>query len=148
MSRVAVLPRRVGIAVVCLAMVTVLAGCLSNNQIKVQNQVNADRVANGRAKLVDYSPADAKAQAWAEKLARDGRLSHSTLRDGYPSSGWCRLGENVGMGPTTVSIQAAFMKSSGHRANILDARFDHFGTGVATSANGTVFVVHEFVDIC
>jgi uncharacterized protein YkwD len=46
---------------------------------------------------------------------------------------WTRLGENVGYGATVKSLHRAFMRSSGHRANIL-GRFRYIG--VATRRAG------------
>jgi uncharacterized protein YkwD len=54
------------------------------------------------------------------------------------------LGENVGSGPSVEAIQAAFMNSPGHRANILNPEFNWAGAGVAVAGNGTVYVVQVF----
>ena len=147
-------PRKItGFLVAAVLAVTVLTGCLSQDQVTAQNLLNADRVAHGLPALTDFTTADAKAQAWAEHLAANSKgtaadLSHSDLRDGYAGVSWCRLGENVGMGPTIESIEPAFMASPGHRANIL-GNYTHVGTGVATSSKtGYVFVVQEFVAFC
>jgi uncharacterized protein YkwD len=140
-----------GLALV--ATVGLLSGCLSSDQQTAQSLLNADRTANGVATLTDYAAADAKAQAWAEQLAKDPSnppvLTHSNLADGYQAGTWCHLGENVGAGPSIEAIEPAFMASPLHRANILNPDYDHVGTGVAKNAtSGYVFVVQEFVDLC
>ena len=149
--------RRLATALAALAAVAVLSGCLTAEQRKAQDLVNADRAAQpahpifgSLHALEDYSPADAKAQAWAKKLAADGALSHSKLTDGYGSeTSWCYLGENVGMGPSLEAIEAAFMASPSHRANIVSWNYDHIGTGVVyVESTGYYFVVQEFVDLC
>ena len=127
--------------------IAILAGCLSDDQVTVQQQINISRAANHVAYVFDYSAADTKAQAWAEHLASQGSLSHSNLTDGYQYGTWCHLGENVGMGPSLASLQSAFMNSAPHRANILNSVFDHVGTGVAQKG-GMYYVVQEFVDLC
>lgn len=137
----------IGSIVAGLLAVSVLAGCLSQDQVTVQNQVNASRSANGVARLADYQPADSKAQAWANYLASIGTIQHSNLTSGYQSGTWCGLAENVGMGPNLAGLQTAFMNSPSHRANILNASYDHIGTGVAYK-NGYYYVVHEFVNRC
>lgn len=140
--------RRILGSLAAIAVATaVLAGCLSDEQVTVQKQINNSRAASGIAALADYQPADSKAQAWAEHLASIGRLEHSNLTSGYQSGTWCRLGENVGMGPSLASIHNALMASSGHRANILNRNYDHVGTGVVKKGN-TYYVVQEFVDRC
>lgn len=133
--------------------VGLLTGCLSTDQSNAQSLLNADRNANGLPALVDYSVADAKAQAWAEHLAQNSSvppvLSHSSLPDGYQAGTWCYLGENVGAGPSVAAIEPAFMASPTHRANILNVNYNHVGTGVATNTtSGYTFVVQEFVDLC
>lgn len=141
------------LGLVVVVAVGLLSGCLSADQSKVQDLLNADRVANNLPALSDYQAADTKAQAWAEHLAANPSnppvLEHSNLPDGYGNTKWCRLGENVGAGPTIESIEPAFMASPTHRENILNPVYDHVGTGVAVNAtSGYVYVVQEFVDIC
>ncbi len=138
-----------------IAIVAVLSGCLSADQSTVQSMVNQSRAAQPAGPfgkppaLSDYTPADTKAQAWAQKLANDGKLSHSKLSDGYAGTSWCYLGENVGMGPSLSSIHSAFMNSSGHRANILSFNFNRIGSGVVyVKSTGYYFVVQEFVGLC
>lgn len=139
--------RAVGVVAAVVLAVATLAGCLSENQKTVQTQINNSRAAARVPALIDYSTADSKAQAWAEHLASIGRLEHSNLPTGYAAGTWCGLAENVGMGPNLSGLHTAFMKSSGHRKNILNRSYTHVGTGVAQSG-GYYFVVHEFVDRC
>jgi uncharacterized protein YkwD len=139
--------RLVGAVVAGVLAVSVLAGCLSEDQTTVQAQINYSRAVYGAHALADYGPADTKAQNWANYLASIGTIKHSTLTDGYAAGTWCRLGENVGMGPSLLAINTAFLNSPSHRANMLSPYYDHFGTGVAKRGN-TYFVVQEFVDLC
>ncbi len=139
--------RAVGIVAVALLAVASLAGCLSEEQQTVQTQINNSRKSANRAALADWDVSDIKAQDWAERLAKKGSLSHSNLAAGYTTGTWCRLAENVGMGPNLATIHQAFMNSPGHRANILNPAFTHMGTGVAKKGN-TWFVVHEFAQRC
>ena len=53
------------------------------------------------------------------------------------------LAENVGMGRTGPSLQAAFMKSPEHRRNMLDPTYTEVGIGVVV-VNHTMFVVEDF----
>lgn len=125
----------------------VLAGCLSQNQVTVQNQINSVRKSVGVRTLIDMEKADTKAQAWAQKLANDGKLSHSNLATGYTAGTWCHLGENVGMGPSLSSIQTAFINSPGHYANMVNGVYDHVGSGVVKKGS-TYYVVQEYADLC
>ena len=136
------LPRRMlQVAALALALVLLFTGCMSDGQNAVHAEMNADRAAYGLRTLPTHGSLNAKAQAWAEKIARDGRLSHSTLSASVPSC-WRSLGENVGYGTSAASVQDAYMNSSGHRANIL-GDFTRVGVGV-TVTGGKMWVTEDF----
>ena len=115
-------------------------------QAAVKNSLNADRTANGRAALKSQADAQAKAQAWANRLASEGRMYHSTLRDGIRVR-WCSLGENVGYGSSVASVERAYMNSPHHRANILNTKWNGVGVGYATRG-ARVYTVHVFIKTC
>lgn len=138
--------RVAGVVVAAMMTVAVLAGCVSDQQVAVQNQINNSRSANGVHRLASYGPSHTKAQNWANHLASIGTIKHSNLTDGYQSGTWWRLGENVGMGPSLAAIHNGFLNSPSHRANMLSPLYDHVGTGVAKRGN-TYYVVHEFIDV-
>lgn len=129
-----------------LVAALLLAGCRSEGQSAVAREIQADRRAQGLGGLAEHTQLDAKAQAWAEKMARDGRLSHSNLASGAPSC-WRSLAENVGVGPSAAAVQDAFMASSGHRANILGAQWSDVGVGYARRGS-QVFTVQVFMARC
>jgi uncharacterized protein YkwD len=137
--------RQVAIATLLCAM-ALLTGCLRSTQSQVLSELNADRKANGLRTLGTQADAQRKAQAWAEKLARENTLYHSTLSDGIKVK-WCSLGENVGYGPSAAAIEDAYMASPGHRANILNTKWNGVGVGYATNGN-RVFTVQVFIKTC
>jgi uncharacterized protein YkwD len=110
----------------------------------VHRQINSTRANYGRRGLTLNVYLAKKAQRWAQYLAQIGRLKHSSLSSGVPYR-WRSLAENVGYGSTLTGVHAAFLRSSGHRANIL-GNFTHVGTGVARSGS-RVYVVHVFMRI-
>lgn len=138
--------KKVTAGALAVLLALVLAGCQSEGQAAVLRELNADRRAHGLAALPAHGTLDAKAQAWAEKMARDGRLSHSNLASGAPRC-WRALGENVGMGPSAAHVQDLYMRSSGHRANILDRRWTDVGVGYAKGPGG-VYTVQVFMVRC
>lgn len=143
-------PHRAGIVATFAVIVLLLTGCLTTEQASVRDAMNADRQANGLPALAVQADAQAKAQAWAERIAADGRLSHSNLSEGIGVR-WCRLGENVGYGSSVQSVQNAYMASSGHRGNILNASWNGVGVGHAVGkVNGrdVVFTVQFFIQTC
>lgn len=141
-------PRRRAVQALALvlAAVLLLSGCMSEGQTAVHNELNADRRANRLAALPTHDQLNQKAQAWAEKLARDGKLSHSNLSSGVPSC-WRSLGENVGYGSSAAAVQDAYMRSSGHRANILQSKWKWVGVGYAKAGN-RVYTVQVFMQGC
>jgi uncharacterized protein YkwD len=53
------------------------------------------------------------------------------------------LAENVARGPGVDTIDAEFLKSANHRANILDSDMDSIGVGVV-ERGGQLFAVEDF----
>jgi uncharacterized protein YkwD len=145
MNRTSRLTRTAQVAL-AVVLAVVLTACLSGGQQSVADEMNADRRENVRRTLATHDALNRKAQAWAEKLARDNALSHSTLSSGLPSC-WRGVGENVGFGSSIPAVQAAYMKSPGHRKNILDTTWDFVGVGSATRGS-RVFTVQVFMRGC
>jgi uncharacterized protein YkwD len=108
--------------------------------------LNRDRTGHGLPALPVRADAQAKAQAWAEKLARDGALSHSSLSQGLTQC-WTGVGENVAMAPSVAQAEQILMADPPHRANILGSRWTAVGVGVARWAGGYM-VVQVFVTGC
>ncbi len=80
--------------------------------------------------------------AWlhSRRMADRNRLFHTAdlydaVRPYHPST-W---GENVGMAGYLTRVRALWMHNSGHRANILKARYRRIGIGVVR-ARGAVWV--------
>jgi hypothetical protein len=93
---------------------------------------NTARTSAGLPALAENAQLDAVAQAWANKLAAAGVLSHNPAVRTQVTN-WTVLGENVGMAGDVPTVQNAFMHSPEHKANILDPRYTQMGVGSATS---------------
>jgi uncharacterized protein YkwD len=130
-------------ALLVLMMGSTLTSCQSSEQARVAQLVNQTRAEYGRSTLRDNLQLDQKAQAWAEYLARRNALSHSNLPSGITYQ-WRSLAENVGYGGSIEQVHEAYLDSPGHRANILDPRWNYMGTGVAWRGN-RVFTVQVFM---
>ena len=137
--------RGLAIAVLVVAL-SLLTACLTSAQTQVLDELNADRRANRLSALATQADAQKKAQAWAEKLARENKLYHSTLPDGIKVR-WCSIGENVGYGGSVAAIEDAYMASAGHRANILSTKWNGVGVGYARNGN-RVYTVQVFIKTC
>jgi uncharacterized protein YkwD len=144
--------------ILMLAMVLTAVGCTAEITAPVQSPragpaatttmavvsgfgagLNAERARNGRGPLVGSPQLVAAAQAHAQDMATNGYFSHSgrngsTLRTRAEAAGYrgCTLAENIAAGqPTEAAVLAAWMASSGHRANILNADVTQYGLGRA-----------------
>ena len=108
--------------------------------------LNEQRVRHGLRRLAANPRLSKAARGHAVDMARRNYFSHSSLSgatflDRIRRSGYLRrarswsAGENIawGSGPlgTPRAIVRAWMRSPGHRANILNRRFRHIGLGVA-----------------
>jgi uncharacterized protein YkwD len=125
----------------------VLAGattaCNTPQQEQVGALINRSRSSRGLNQLSMNLELTTKAQGWAQTLAGRCSLSHSNLASGI-SYNWRALGENVGYGGSIAQIHTAYLNSPGHKANILDRRWTHMGTGVAYGC-GRTFTVQVFM---
>lgn len=69
------------------------------------------------------------AQDWAEKMASDRRLRHGNMQD-IMSLGFSTALENIAYGQKDEeSVMKTWLKSSGHRRNILNKSVDSIGCG-------------------
>jgi hypothetical protein len=105
--------------------------------------MNSARASAGLAPLTADSSLTSYARSHTATMIASGTIFHSGGL-GSITSGWTRMGENVGMGPTPSIIHQAFMASPGHRANIL-GDYNFAGIGADTSPNGTTFVTLVFM---
>ena len=84
--------------------------------------VNGERSGRGLPTLTSAADLVAVARRHAARMAAEQRLHHNPNLTAEVQ-GWQKVGENVGVGPDTASVHGAFMGSSTHRAQILDAGY-------------------------
>ncbi|MDY7101605.1 MAG: CAP domain-containing protein [Actinomycetota bacterium] len=106
--------------------------------------LNVYRARHGVPAIRYSGSLSAKAQEWATYMARTGRFHHSELADGVPA-GWRGLGENIAYNSTVRGALNAWAHSPGHRANMLNPRFDNVGIGFAR-VDGRLYAVQFFGD--
>lgn len=117
-------------------------GLLSDAERDVAEQIDQARAARGIRSLDTRAGLSDVARTWAEQMARTGVLRHNP-RLTTEVENWRWVGENVGFGPDVRTMQEAFMRSPGHRANVLDRDYTQVGVGVARR-DGRVWVVQVF----
>jgi uncharacterized protein YkwD len=116
---------------------------LSSMAASVVSQTNAERASAGLSKLTVSSELTRAACVRAQEIV--SKFSH-TRPDG---SAWSTVsssarGENIAMGQQSADkVMAAWMSSSGHRANILRSSFGSIGV-CAYKVGNTMYWVQEF----
>lgn len=88
------------------------------------------------------------AQEWSRQMADESGLQH---QDGERmlerSEGFTIVGENIfrATGPVPAStIHVGWMRSDGHRANVLQPMFNRIGVGVVCTPDGAVWATQRF----
>lgn len=145
-------PRRgittVVVAAIVLAL-SVVAAPAADASTATQNAerdfaalVNTERAKQGLGALQIQSDITTVARTHSARMASDWNLFHNPDYS-RQISGWQRLSENVGYGPSVSVVHSALMKSEGHRNNILDDRVTEIGVGVVIK-DGRVWVTQNF----
>ena len=125
---------------------------VSAQEYSAWNLINEDRKANGLSEL----PLDETLCALARIKACDmkenkyfahqsptfGKAADMLRRFGYS---FRSVGENIAHHATVLKSEAAFMSSTGHRANILGSQWSKVGVGVCLDDSGYVYLVQLFV---
>ena len=150
--------RRITLVVVALALGLATTACFPNTGPPptdptiggIYQAMNSDRAAAGLAPLT-WSPKLANlAGSWSDNMAAQHRMYHRDLGSTLYSpdfNGYYTLGENVLVGPLNMSageMEAAWMGSPPHRANILSTQFNVVGVGVVWGNDGKAYATVNF----
>jgi len=95
---------------------------------------NQERAQRGSSGLRVAGDLVAVARRHSQDMAAQSRLYHNP-NVGNEVQGWQLLGENVGTGPDASRVEAAFMASPEHRANVLNPNFTEIGVSVIWTGN-------------
>lgn len=126
-----------------VVLVTGQAAASSNPGAAFVAATNQARAAVGLPGLSVSADLTAAATDQAQSMADADALFH-TPDLGSGLCCWVMVGENVGDGPSESVIQAAFMASPEHRANILRAAYSQIGVGYVIDKRGTLWVSEVF----
>ena len=118
--------------------------------LAIYNQVNADRAANGLGPLAWNGQLACLAFDWSAQMSAAGDLRHrdlnATIRSpGY--GGYRALGENILRGPSSMTgeqMEAAWLASPDHRANILSSAYTSIGISYFVTADGQIYATQNF----
>ncbi|HEX9865507.1 MAG TPA: CAP domain-containing protein [Acidimicrobiia bacterium] len=133
------------VASLALFVVGTTAGADSGTEGEFLSKINATRAANGLGSLKVDGGLQSHARAHTQDMIDAGEIFHSSSGElsSAGGKGWDKIGENVGRGQSTTSLHEAFMKSSGHKDNILgDYNYVGIGTG---SSDGYLYVTVVFM---
>jgi uncharacterized protein YkwD len=124
---------------------------------RVFDLVNAERASNGLTPLMWIDKAADAARSHSEDMAANRYLSHYDLHGRKVSqraedaglNDWRWLGENIawlsGHSDPTNRVVENWMRSKGHRENILQQNFNQSGIGMAVSSDGKYYFTQVFV---
>lgn len=125
------------------AAVAPTAAQVAAYEARVIHLINVVRAANHRGKLVASPCPDRFAESWASHLARTWRFSHQSLTPALRACSATLVAENLARGYTADRTYIAWMRSPGHKANILNPRLTRIGVA-AVFARGQWTVVADF----
>ncbi|MBQ9519394.1 MAG: hypothetical protein IJR59_05835 [Firmicutes bacterium] len=119
---------------------------------QILSLVNSQRAANGLSLLTLNTNLSRVAQAKAEDMKNKNYFSHNSPTYGSPFDmmksfgiSYRAAGENIAKGQKTPSaVMTAWMNSSGHRKNILNANYTQLGIGYVYN-NGSPYWVQMFI---
>lgn len=121
---------------------------------QIVGHTNEARVKEGRPALAVNARLMQAAQIQAEQMARAGKMAHSfpdaeypTLRDRMAAAGyeWSAMAENVAIDyRDAAGAVTGWMRSPGHRANILNATYTEIGAGYAVDSRGHRYYAQVF----
>ena len=109
--------------------------------------VNQTRRSLGLPALAVDSKLAAVARMHTERMAASGILRHNDAMFTPVSRqalGMKALGENVGWNYSVTAQHAAFMKSPGHRANVVTRSFRVAGFAVVRGADGRIWSTEDY----
>lgn len=120
----------------------------------VADLTNVERTRAGLPALRASEPLMQAAQIHAEQMARLRRLDHVLQDAGHPrpedrlaavSYRWQAWAENVASGQRTAAeVVEGWMRSPGHRANIMSSSVTELGAGYARDSSGRSYWVQVF----
>lgn len=125
---------------------------VSAQEQKMVNLLNQDRKNNGLPALTLDPELCRIARIKSEDMRDNGYFAHESptygnVRDMLRSFGYAfsAAGENIAHHANVDKAQAAFMSSSGHRANILSSAWTKVGIGICYDRNGYIYATQIFV---
>ena len=107
--------------------------------ISLHNDSRTNRWLWKSSPLIKNSFLMSYAQKWTNKMAVENKLYHSNMKD-IVSLGFNFVAENIAYGQKSPEeVMKTWLKSPGHRSNILNSKFTDIGCGMSLSENGKLY---------
>lgn len=112
---------------------SVVAAASATPEQQVAKLINKHRKAAKLPELKVHTVVQSAAESWGKHLKSKGAFTHSTSKwrsERISASGWASSGENLAWGYTSAAAAvSAWMKSAGHKKNILGKSYRGVGVG-------------------
>ena len=126
---------------------------LTSYEARLVRLLNHARTSRGLARARVAPCAEDFARSWTKVMARQNRLYHNPNLRRLWSDPWCDraswVAENIGSAVGSKSADAVFslyMKSAGHRANILNRKARRIGVGAYRRRDGRIYDTINFAN--
>jgi uncharacterized protein YkwD len=135
--------RRTITTFLCAAVVLLGAPALaasmtvSTYESQIVSSTNSNRASHGLVTLKEQSCAKSYAVARATWMAANRTLKHSSMTTILTKCHFTAVAENIAYGYSSGTATVnAWMASSGHRKNILTAKYRYIGSGARMDSRG------------
>jgi uncharacterized protein YkwD len=106
---------------------------------------NAERTSRSLVAVAAQACVDKHAELQSAKMAAEKRMYHQDLQPVLTDCNLRAVGENVAYGYTDgTKVTAAWMASTGHRGNILNAGYRLIGVGATQDSDGRWYTAQVF----
>ena len=143
--------RRTISAFLCAAVVLLGAPALATTmtvttyESQIVSKTNYYRTSHHLVKLSSQSCAKKYAVARAQWMAKYRTLKHSSMTTILRNCHFTAVAENIAYGYSSGNaVVKAWMNSSGHRKNILTAKYRYIGSGARKDSRGVWWAVEIF----
>lgn len=125
---------------------------LTANELEVFNLINKQRTNNGLSALKIDSQLQRVARIKAQDMVDNNYFSHTSPTYGSPFDmlksfgiSYNTAGENIAANSSNSAAVSAWMNSAGHKANILNGKFNYTGIGVVNDPTYGKMYVQMFI---
>ena len=119
-------------------------------EYQILSLLNEHRGSVGLAVLEIINVISKEAEGHTDYMIQDGKPSHDNFPDRYKylveKASATKVGENVAYGYSTAqAVVTAWIKSSGHRQNLENTDYTHFGISTKQNAEGRNYFTNIFI---